>query len=64
MFLKDNEKEIPPKGYIDRNYLDYYVFRNNWILKQLFKERWVKINQLLVAGHSEGSTSACNDTTS
>lgn len=58
MFLKDKENEIPPKGYIDRNYLDYYVFRNNSILKQLFKERWVKINQLLVAGHSEGSTIA------
>ena len=58
MFLKDKEKEIPPKGYIDRNYLDYYVFRNNSILKQLFKERWVKTNQLLVAGHSEGSTIA------
>lgn len=58
MFLKDHENEIPPKGYIDRNYLDYYVFRNNSILKQLFKERWVKTNQLLVAGHSEGSTIA------
>ena len=58
MFLKDKENEISPKGYIDRNYLDYYVFRNNSILKQLFKERWVKINQLLVAGHSEGSTIA------
>lgn len=58
MFLKDHENEIPPKGYIDRNYLDYYVFRNNAILKQLFKERWVKTNQLLVAGHSEGSTVA------
>lgn len=58
MFLKDKENEIPPKGYIDRNYLDYYVFRNNAILKQLFKERWVKTNQLLVAGHSEGSTVA------
>jgi hypothetical protein len=58
MFLKDKENEIPPKGYIDRNYLDYYVFRNNSILKQLFKERWVKTNQLLVAGHSEGSTVA------
>jgi pimeloyl-ACP methyl ester carboxylesterase len=34
------------------------VFRNNSILKQLFKERWVKTNQLLVAGHSEGSTVA------
>ena len=58
MFLKDKENEIPPKGYIDRNYLDYYVFRNNSIVKQLFKERWVKTNQLLVAGHSEGSTIA------
>lgn len=58
MFLKDKENEIPPKGYIDRNYLDYYVFRNNSIVKQLFKERWVKTNQLLVAGHSEGSTVA------
>lgn len=56
MFLKDKENVIPPKGYIDRNYLDYYVFRNNAILKQLFKERWVKTNQLLVAGHSEGSS--------
>ena len=58
MYLKDNEKEIPPKGYIERNYLDYYVFRNNFILKQLFKERWVKISKLVVAGHSEGSTIA------
>lgn len=58
MFLKDKENEIPPKGYIDRNYLDYYVFRNNSIVKQLFKERWVKTSQLLVAGHSEGSTIA------
>ena len=58
MFLKDKENEIPPKGYIDRNYLDYYVFRNNSVVKQLFKERWIKTNQLLVAGHSEGSTIA------
>ncbi len=58
MFFKDFENEIPPKGYIERNYLDYYVFRNNFILKQLFKERWVKTSKLLVAGHSEGSTIA------
>jgi hypothetical protein len=55
MYLKDKEKGIPPKGYIERNYLDYYVFRNNFILKQLFKERWVKTSKLVVAGHSEGS---------
>lgn len=58
MFFRDFENEIPPKGYIERNYLDYYVFRNNFILKQLFKERWIKTTGLLVAGHSEGSTVA------
>ncbi len=58
MFLKDHEKQIPPKEYTDRNYLDYYVFRNNSILKQLFKYRWVKTSQLLVGGHCEGSSIA------
>ena len=56
MYLKENE--IPPKGYTDRNYLDYYVFRNNFILKQLGKERWVDKKKLVVAGHSEGSAIA------
>jgi hypothetical protein len=58
MYLKDIEKEIPPKGYTERNYLDYYVFRNNFIVKQLAKERWVKNKKLVVAGHSEGSSIA------
>lgn len=58
MFLKDSENGIPPKGYTDRNYLDYYVFRNNFILKQLMKERWVDKSELIVAGHSEGSSIA------
>ena len=58
MYLKDNKNEIPPKGYMDRNYLDYYVFRNNFIIKQLFKERWVDRSELVVGGHSEGSTIA------
>lgn len=58
MYFRDFEKEIPPKGYMERNYLDYYVFRNNFILKQLFKERWVRTSKLVVAGHSEGSTIA------
>lgn len=57
-YWKDAEKKLPPKGYLERNYLDYYVFRNNSILKQLFKERWVRTSKLLVAGHSEGSTIA------
>lgn len=57
-YYKDVEKELPPKGYLERNYLDYYVFRNNFVLKQLAKERWVKNKKLVVAGHSEGSTIA------
>jgi hypothetical protein len=58
MYLKDKENELPPKGYTERNYLDYYVFRNNFILKQLMKERWVDKTELVVAGHSEGSAIA------
>lgn len=57
-YSKDTENQLPPKGYQERNYLDYYVFRNNSILKQLFKERWIRTSKLLVAGHSEGSTIA------
>jgi len=57
-FSKDNEKNGTPKNYIERNYLDYYVFRNNFILKQLAKERWVKSKKIVVAGHSEGSSIA------
>ena len=58
LFLKDHEKRIPPRGYIERNYLDYYVFRNNSILKQLFKYRWAKTSKLLVVGEGEGSSIA------
>jgi hypothetical protein len=58
MYLKNRENEMPPKGFTDRNYLDYYVFRNNFILRQLMKERWVDKSDVAVAGHSEGSTIA------
>jgi hypothetical protein len=58
LFLKDKTRVIPPKGYTDRNYLDYYVFRNNFVLKQLFKERWVDKSKLVVTGHAEGSAIA------
>lgn len=58
LFLKNQENRIPPRGYSDRNYLDYYVFRNNAILKQLFKYRWAKTSKLLVAGQGEGSSIA------
>ncbi len=44
-----------PKEYSDRNYLDFYVNRNNYILKMLLKSNWVSSKKLVVAGHSEGS---------
>jgi len=47
-----------PKGYSDRNLLTYYVPRNIAVLKYLQKQKWVTTTQLVVAGHSEGSTVA------
>ena len=47
-----------PKEYSDNNYLDFYVQRNNFLIKKLFKENWVSTNKLVVAGHSEGSSIA------
>ena len=47
-----------PKGYSDRNLLSYYVPRNIEILKYLQKQKWVITTQIVVAGHSEGSTVA------
>lgn len=47
-----------PKGYTDRNLLTYYTHRNIKVIKHLLKEQWVSKDQLIVAGHSEGSTIA------
>ncbi len=47
-----------PKKYIERNLLDYYVDRNIAVIKFLQNQSWISSNQLVVAGHSEGSTIA------
>ncbi|MGX7666583.1 alpha/beta hydrolase family protein [Flavobacterium pedocola] len=47
-----------PKKYSDNNHPDFYVKRNNWIIKKLLQESWVSKEKLVVAGHSEGSTIA------
>lgn len=47
-----------PKEYSGRNLLDYYVDRNIHIIKYLQKQQWVSNKQLVVSGHSEGSTVA------
>jgi dienelactone hydrolase len=47
-----------PKKYLDRNLLDYYVGRNIKVIKYLQLKNWVSKKELVVAGHSEGSTIA------
>jgi dienelactone hydrolase len=47
-----------PKKYIERNLLDYYVDRDIFVIKYLQKMSWVSNKNLVVAGHSEGSTIA------
>lgn len=46
----------PPQKYLSRNYLSYYVDRNIKIIDFLQKQKWVKKNELVVMGHSEGSS--------
>ncbi len=58
------ENDSVPKAFSDRNFLKYYVNRNNFVLKKLLKEKWVSSNTLIVAGHSEGSTIAASMTKS
>lgn len=53
----DNTGQFP-KQYSVRNHLDYYVERNIEIIKYLQKQNWVSKKQLIIAGHSEGSTIA------
>jgi dienelactone hydrolase len=46
----------PPAYYRARNYLGYYVQRDEAVLRYLKRQPWVTSDQVLVAGHSEGST--------
>ncbi|AYA35821.1 hypothetical protein D3Y59_01420 [Hymenobacter oligotrophus] len=47
--------QAPPAAYCQRNYLDYYVARNNTVLKYLAKQPWADRRRIVAAGHSEGS---------
>lgn len=42
--------------YNKRNYLDYFVKRNNYIIKKLSTENWIDKENIIVAGHSQGAT--------
>jgi hypothetical protein len=47
-----------PVEYAERNNLDYYVARNLEVLAFLKQQPWVSSTQLVLCGHSEGSTIA------
>jgi len=47
-----------PKDYSTRNLMSYYVPRNIAIINYLQMQSWVSTKQLVIAGHSEGSTIA------
>ena len=47
-----------PKKYSDRNLLSYYVNRNIEVINFLQKQNWVSVEELVISGHSEGSTIA------
>jgi hypothetical protein len=49
-----NEYSYDPE-FVKADYLDNYVLRANQVLKFLSKQKWVDKNQLVVAGHSQGS---------
>lgn len=53
----DSAGNFSPK-YVARNLLTYYVARNMAVLNFLRKQSWVKKDELVVAGHSEGSAIA------
>jgi pimeloyl-ACP methyl ester carboxylesterase len=45
----------PPPYYCARNYLDYYVRRDEAVLRYFKKQAWVDAKNVVVGGHSEGS---------
>ncbi len=47
-----------PDGYQERNHLDYYVKRNIEVINYLQALPWVEDSQLVVSGHSQGSSVA------
>lgn len=46
----------PPPYYCARNYLDYYVRRDQAVLRYFKKQAWVDAKKVVVGGHSEGTT--------
>ena len=46
----------PPAYYCARNYLDYYVRRDEAVLRFLKKQPWVEASRVVIGGHSQGTS--------
>lgn len=51
----DKKTHTPPRYYCQRNYLEYYVRRNEAVVRYLKKQPWVDRARVVAGGHSEGS---------
>ena len=56
----DKTTHRPPVYYCQRDYLEYYVRRNEAVLRYLKKQPWVDVSRVVVGGHSEGSRVAAH----
>lgn len=54
-FVGDLKTGLLPTKYCQHNYLEYYVRRNNAVLRYLTRQPWVQADDITAMGHSEGS---------
>lgn len=47
-----------PKKFTDNNHLEYYVERNDKVLKYLLQKNWADTTKVVASGHSQGSSIA------
>jgi hypothetical protein len=50
------QRRPPPAYYCARNYLDYYVRRDEVVLHYLKKQPWVDAAHVVIGGHSQGTS--------
>lgn len=54
-FAGDLKTGLLPTKYCQHNYLEYYVRRNNAVLRYLTRQPWAQADDITAMGHSEGS---------
>jgi dienelactone hydrolase len=55
-YAGDLKTGLLPAKYCQHNYLEYYVRRNNAVLRYLTRQPWVQADDITAMGHSEGSS--------